>query len=43
MHAVLTSPPFDPSIKTLGYGVIAWIEATLFRPDGVEEYMRLTA
>jgi len=43
MHAVLTSPPFDPSLKTLGYGVIAWIEATLFRPDGVEEYMRLTA
>jgi hypothetical protein len=43
MHAVLTSPPFDPSVKTLGYGVIAWVEATLFRPDGVEEYMRLTA
>jgi len=43
MHAVLTSPPFDPSVKTLGYGAIAWIEATLFRPDGVEEYMRLTA
>lgn len=43
MHAVLTSPPFDSSIKTLGYGVIAWIEATLFRPDGVEEYIRLTA
>ena len=36
MKAVMTSEPFpmDGSVKTLGWGVIAWIEDQLVQPDG---------
>ena len=36
MKAVATVPPFPPdgSVKTLGFGVIRWIQANLLQPDG---------
>lgn len=36
-------PPFPEDGNTLGYGVIEWAEENLYRPDGVDELLRLTA
>lgn len=45
-HALTTLAPFplDGSVKTLGWGVIDWVEAWLLQPDGDEagEAYRLT-
>lgn len=43
MSATVTLEPFDESKPTLGHAVVGWIEATLYRPDGVSELIRLTA
>ncbi|AWY06636.1 terminase large subunit [Microbacterium phage Zeta1847] len=36
-------PPFPLDKPTLGHAVIGWIESTLWRPDGVDELIELTA
>ena len=45
MKAILTAPPFDPNVPTLGFGVIRWIHDHLLQPDGdnAGEPFRLTA
>lgn len=40
----VTLPPFPEAFQhTLGHAVIGWIESTLYRPDGVQELIELTA
>jgi hypothetical protein len=34
--------PFPENAPTIGYAVIGWIESTLWRPDGVQELLKLT-
>ena len=34
MKAIETVPPFDPTIPTLGFGVLRWMKAHLLQPDG---------
>ena len=34
MKSITTLPTFDPSIPTLGFGVIRWIQDHLLQPDG---------
>ncbi|WWV91831.1 terminase large subunit [Microbacterium phage phiMiGM15] len=34
--------PFPSDAPTIGHAVIGWIESTLWRPDGVQELLRLT-
>jgi hypothetical protein len=45
VKAIVTVERFDPSIPSLGYGVIRWIHAELLQPDGDDagEPYRLTA
>ncbi|WP_067201070.1 hypothetical protein [Microbacterium sp. XT11] len=43
MDASALLPPFPSDRPTLGYAVCGWIESTLYRPDGVDELIVLTA
>lgn len=43
MDAFGILPPFPDDRTTVGHAVCAWIESTLFRPDGVPELLVLTA
>lgn len=36
-------PAFPADAPTIGDGVVDWIEASLYRPDGVDELMKLTS
>ncbi|WP_051039681.1 hypothetical protein [Microbacterium sp. B24] len=43
MDAFGLLPPFPSDRPTVGHAVCAWIESTLYRPDGVPELLILTA